>query len=80
MEFEVLVRLKDEVLDPEGRAIKETFERQGITGVSGVEVSKRYLITIDKSANEASAMIENIAAAYLANPVSQSFEIRSVKP
>ena len=34
MEFEVLVRLKDEVLDPEGRAIKETFERQGITGVS----------------------------------------------
>jgi phosphoribosylformylglycinamidine synthase len=78
MEFEVLVKLKEEVLDPEGRAIKETLDRQGIRGVVDVEVSKRYRIKIDKPEGEAHATVEKIASAYLANPVSQSFEIRRI--
>jgi phosphoribosylformylglycinamidine synthase PurS subunit len=79
MEFEVLVKLKDEVLDPEGRAISENLTSQGIQGVGSVEVSKRYVVSLNLNQDKAEDMIKMIAENYLANPVSQTFQIRKIE-
>lgn len=78
MEYEVLVQLKGEVLDPEGRAIQETLKAQGITGVSNVQVAKRYLLNIPGDATKAEQIAKTIAERYLANPVAQTFVVRKL--
>lgn len=76
MEYEVLVQLKAEVLDPEGRAIQETLRAQGLTEVSSVSVAKRYVVSIESSSKNPEASIKDIASRYLANPVSEIFSIK----
>jgi phosphoribosylformylglycinamidine synthase PurS subunit len=80
MEYEVLVQLKGEVLDPEGRAIQETLKSQGISGIDGVTVAKRYVISMSKDTPNAEAAVKDIAARYLANPVAQTFQIKRLSP
>jgi len=80
MEYEVLVQLKGEVLDPEGRAIHETLKSQGISGIDGVTVAKRYVISMSKDTPNAEAAVKDIAARYLANPVAQTFQIKRLSP
>lgn len=79
MNFEVLVQLKKEVLDPEGRAIQESLGRLGFRALTTVKVSKRYVLTIDEPAAHAAATIDQIAKEYLANPVSETYEIRELR-
>lgn len=76
MTYEVIVQLKQEVLDPEGRAIQESLGRLGFHALKGVTVSKRYVLDLEGSDGEAS--VEKIAREYLANPVSETFQIRKL--
>ena len=76
VEFEVLVQLKKEVLDPEGRAIKETLARLGFDGVIQVTVSKRFLIEIDPNSPSPETVVQEIAKEFLANPVSQTLQVK----
>ncbi len=76
MEFEVLVQLKKEVLDPEGRAIKDTLTRLGFDGVRQVTVSKRFLIELDPGTRNPDAVVQEIAKEFLANPVSQTLQVK----
>lgn len=76
MDFEVLVQLKTEVLDPEARAIRETLLSHGISGVEAVNVAKRYLLTLSASEEDSEQKIRQIADQYLANPVSQVYQIK----
>ena len=80
VEFEVFVQLKQEVLDPEGRAIKETLCRHGYSQVKSVSVSKRFLIEFDEkskeNAKDQEELATTIAREYLANPVSETFHVR----
>ena len=73
MRFEVIVELKSEVLDAEGRAIKEALQRSGAQGLSVISVSKRFVIEVDssKTLND----VESSAIEYLANPVSETFRV-----
>jgi len=75
MDFEVLVQLKGEVLDPEARAIKDTLLSHGISGVQAVEIAKRYVISLSGTDSESEEKIQKIADKYLANPVSQTYQI-----
>jgi phosphoribosylformylglycinamidine synthase len=75
--YEVIVQLKREVLDPEGRAIQETLGRLGFRALKGVTVSKRYVLELESGA-DGQASAEKIAREYLANPVSETFEVRKL--
>lgn len=76
--FEIIVQLKREVLDPEGRAIQETLGRLGFDALKGVTVAKRYVVDIDGSSTTAQGLAEQIAREYLANPVSETYQIRQL--
>lgn len=78
MRYEVIVSLKKEVLDPEGRAIHETLGRLGIHGLKAVQVSKRYELDFEDAQKAGDELAVQVAREYLANPVSETFEIRKL--
>lgn len=78
MQYEICVELKKEVLDTQGRAIKNSLDRVGFDGLQDVRVTKRYLIDIDKANPDPETTIHKIAKEYLANPVSEKYTVKIV--
>lgn len=77
MNFEVVVQLKPEVLDPEARAITETLQKQGLSEIKKIVVAKKYLLDIEASSEAVGfAKAELVAQEYLANPVSESYQVK----
>ena len=78
MKATVLVRLKSEVLDPQGDAVRRALGKLGFEGVKGVRVGKLIEIDLDDSAGaDVKARLEKMADEMLANPVTEDFEIHS---
>ena len=77
MKATVLVRLKSEVLDPQGDAVRRALGKLGFEGVRGVRVGKLIEIDLDDSAagTDVKARLEKMADEMLANPVIEDFEI-----
>jgi phosphoribosylformylglycinamidine synthase len=82
MKATVYVRLKQEVLDPQGDAVKRALVSLGFAGVQGVRVGKLIEIEIDPSASapatpdELAAKLARMADEMLANTVIEDYEIR----
>ncbi len=76
----VLVRLKSEVLDPQGDAVKRALDKLGFEGVRGVRVGKLIEIDLgDAPVGDPAALkarLEKMSDEMLANPVFEDFEIR----
>lgn len=73
----VTVRLKPEVLDPEGRAILTTLQRLGYDKLKNVRIAKRYELEFVADDADLPAMSERIAAQLLANPVAEVYQIET---
>jgi phosphoribosylformylglycinamidine synthase len=79
MMYEVVVELKEEVLDTQGRAIQQTLARLGATQLKAVKVSKRFLLDLEGGDEAANLkLVETLAAEHLANPVSETFKCRKL--
>jgi phosphoribosylformylglycinamidine synthase PurS subunit len=80
MKATVLVRLKSEVLDPQGDAVRRALGKLGFEGVKGVRVGKLIEIELDEAAAGDPAALKTrlakMADEMLANPVIEDFEIR----
>jgi phosphoribosylformylglycinamidine synthase len=80
MKATVLVRLKTEVLDPQGDAVRRALGKLGFEGVKGVRVGKLIEIDLDDAAAGAGADLKarlaKMADEMLANPVIEDFEIQ----
>jgi phosphoribosylformylglycinamidine synthase PurS subunit len=80
MKATVLVRLKSEVLDPQGDAVRRALGKLGFEGVKGVRVGKLIEIELDESAAgnpaDVKARLAKMADEMLANPVIEDFEIK----
>ncbi len=79
--FEVLVSLKEGLLDPQGKAVEGSLPAMGFDNVEGVRVGKHIRLTVD-APDEASAteQVHEMAARVLSNPVIEEYEISEVKP
>jgi phosphoribosylformylglycinamidine synthase len=77
MKATVLVRLKPEVLDPQGDAVRRALDHMGFEGVKGVRVGK--LIEIELPEGQAPDAVKKrlakMADEMLANPVIEDYEI-----
>ncbi len=78
MKATVLVRLKSEVLDPQGDAVRRALGKLGFDGVKNVRVGKLIEIELDESAagTDLKARLEKMSDEMLANPVIEDFEIK----
>lgn len=79
MKATVYVRLKGEVLDPQGDAVKRAMHTLGFEGVKGVRIGKLIEIEIDDAAAAApdlEARLQKMADEMLANTVIEDYEIK----
>lgn len=71
------VRLKPEILDPQGRAVVGALGRLGVDRVSDVRQGKQFVITIDGEVDEVLlAKLHEIAGSLLSNPVIEDYELQ----
>ena len=80
MKATVLVRLKGEVLDPQGDAVRRALGKLGFDGVKGVRVGKIIEIEIDEALHkepkeELKKRLAKMADEMLANPVIEDYEV-----
>ena len=76
----VHVKLKSEVLDPQGKAIARACSSLGYAAVRGVRQGKLFEIDLDvDDVNRARALVAEIGEKLLANPVIEDFEIVSLE-
>lgn len=74
------VRLKSEILDPQGRAVQGALSRLGIDGVTNVRQGKRFVIELDATPDETQlAKLHELAANLLANPVIEDYTLQVVE-
>jgi phosphoribosylformylglycinamidine synthase len=75
----VVVRLKGEVLDPQGDAVRRALGGMGFDGVRGVRIGKVVEVEIDEDkAGDREALrarLAKMADAILANPVIEDYEV-----
>jgi phosphoribosylformylglycinamidine synthase len=74
--FEVLVRLKPGLLDPQGKAVEGSLPAMGWSNVSDVRVGKHVELTVEAE-DEASAraQVEELASRLLSNPVIEEYQV-----
>ncbi len=78
MKARVIVRLKPEVLDPQGDAVRRALDKLGFEGVKDVRVGKLIEIEIDEAhalSPELQRHLEQMADQMLANPVIEDYEV-----
>ena len=79
MKATVYVRLKGEVLDPQGDAVKRALGTLGFDGVGNVRIGKLIEIEVDDKAAKApdfQKRLAKMADEMLANPVIEDYEIK----
>ena len=77
MKAQVFVRLKREVLDPQGDAVKRVLDTFGFGGVKSVRVGKLIEIELDArgSRDELRDKLTKMADEMLANTVIEDYEV-----
>ena len=69
----VSVMPKEEILDPQGKAVVRALDRIGVSGVSDVRQGKRFVLEVDDSVSRED--LERVASTLLANTVIEDFEV-----
>lgn len=78
MRVEVIVGLKEGVLDPQGKAIHHALESLGYQGVTSVKVGK--VITLEIASDDKTAVqkeVESMCETLLANTVIENYKIKT---
>jgi phosphoribosylformylglycinamidine synthase PurS subunit len=79
MKVTVYVRLKGEVLDPQGDAVKRALGTLGFEGVESVRVGKLVEMQVDDKLAKApdfESRLKKMSDEMLANPVIEDYEIK----
>ena len=79
MEVQIVVKLKEGVLDPQGQAIQRCMSRIGHDEVLSVRQGRYFVLQIREDDVEAVRQLsQEIAAQILSNPLIEDFEIREI--
>jgi phosphoribosylformylglycinamidine synthase PurS subunit len=76
--FEVVVSLKEGLLDPQGKAVEGSLPALGWENVAHVRVGKHIELTVEaEDEAEADRQVREIAARVLSNPVIEDVRVLS---
>ena len=76
MKVSVIITLKKDVLDPQGKVIQKTLNGMGFSNVNEVRQGKYFQIEVDeKDIKKAKTKTEEICQKLLANLVIEDYEI-----
>ena len=79
--LEVLVTLKKDVLDPQGKAIEIAAKNINLRNIYSVKQNKYFEVLVEKvpSQEKAKEIVEKLSKNLLANEVIEDFKITSCK-
>jgi phosphoribosylformylglycinamidine synthase subunit PurS len=83
MKATIVVRLKPEVLDPQGDAVRRALARLGFDGVKDVRIGKIIEIELDDARAAPADLgprLGRMADELLANPVIEDYEVKTPEP
>ena len=76
MKISIIVTFKNEVLDPQGKVIKETLENMNFKGIKEIRQGKYFEAEIDeKNFENAKVKAEELCKKLLANLVIEEYQI-----
>ena len=76
MKISVVITLKKDVLDPQGKVIHQTLDGMGFEGINEVRQGKYFEIdTNENDKKQAEAKVEEMCKKLLANLVIEDFKI-----
>ena len=76
MKVSVIITLKKDVLDPQGKVIHQTLDGMGFNGINEVRQGKYFVIdTKENDKNVAEEKVEEMCKKLLANLVIEDFKI-----
>ena len=76
MKVQVIITLKKNVLDPQGKVIQQTLDGMGFNNISEVRQGKFFEIEIDeKDQKKAKEKVEDLSEKLLANLVIENYKI-----
>lgn len=80
MKARVFVRLKEGVLDPQGKTIQRSLVSLGYDEVSGVRQGKIFEVDLDaQDVGRARERLEEMCRRLLSNPVIEDFQVEMVE-
>ena len=76
MKISIVITLKKDVLDPQGKVIHQTLDSMGFEGINEVRQGKYFKIDTNESdERKAEAKVEEMCKKLLANLVIEDFKI-----
>ena len=76
MKISVIITLKQDVLDPQGKVINQTLVGMGFDNIDEVRQGKYFEINVnEQDENKAKAQVEEICKKLLANLVIENYKI-----
>ena len=76
MKVQVIITLKKNVLDPQGKVIQQTLDNMGFNNISEVRQGKFFEIEIDeKDQKKAKEKVEDLSKKLLTNLVIEDYKI-----
>ena len=76
MKVSAIITLKKEVLDPQGKVIKDALDGMGFNNIHEIRQGKYFEIDIDeKDKKKAEEQVENMCKKLLANLVIEDYKI-----
>ena len=71
----VYVKLKDGVLDPEGKTIQKALSQMGYAEFLSVRTGRFFELEIEANGSDMDSRIDEICSKLLANPVIENYKV-----
>tara|TARA_B100001179_G_C18240254_1_gene253785 strand:- start:148 stop:393 length:246 start_codon:yes stop_codon:yes gene_type:complete len=76
LKISIVVTLKKEVLDPQGKVIQQTIKNMNLENITNVRQGKYFELELDeKKYDDAKSKVEEICTKLLANPIIEDYKI-----
>ena len=79
MKFSIIVTLKKDVLDPQGKVVQQTLQNMGMDTLQNVRQGKYFEVEIDENnESEAKNKVEDMCKKLLVNLIIEDFKILKI--
>ena len=80
MKFSVTVTLKKDVLDPQGKVVKNTLQSLGMNNLKTIRQGKYFEIELDETdLNHAEKKVDDMCKKLLANLIIEDYKVNKIE-
>tara|TARA_B100001115_G_C15411292_1_gene192598 strand:+ start:49 stop:291 length:243 start_codon:yes stop_codon:yes gene_type:complete len=77
LKFSVIVTLKKDVLDPQGKVVSQTLKNMGIVNLNNIRQGKYFEVDInEKNERQAEDQVKKMCEKLLVNKIIEDFKIK----